>query len=455
MSRQTNNFSRRGFLRGLGISMGLPALESFRPLLAADLGSRAIATTASGAPLRMAYLYIPNGVNLANWRPKGSTASYKLGETFEPLEAYREHFQVLSGFDHQNATAGRDGAGDHARGSATFLTGARARKTAGSDIHVGISVDQVAALAVQNETRLASLELTTSGVRTSGNCDSGYSCAYQFNLAWRSATQPMTPEANPRAVFERLFGSGDQKERANSLGQRYAQKRSMLDFIAQDAKALHKHLGRNDQQKLDEYLTGVREIEQQIEKVESLGLPPDPGVDAPGGKPGNHGEHIRLLMDMMVLAFKTDSTRISTMLLEHEGSNKSFPDIGVTDGHHNLSHHQNDKKKLEKIGKIDRFYMEQYAYFLDKLHNTEDVDGKSLLHNSMVLYGSCIADGNRHNNDNIPIVLAGNAGGEFKPGRHNDTGGGTPVSNLYVRMLQEFGVDTKRFGDSTGALRKV
>jgi hypothetical protein len=455
MNGKISNLNRRGFLRGLGISMGLPALESFSPLLAAGVGSRAIATTASGAPLRMAYLYLPNGVNVANWRPEGSTASYKLGETFAPLESLREDFQVFSGFEHKNATSGSDGAGHHARGNATFLTGARARKTAGSDIKLGISVDQVAAMAAQDATRLASLELTTSSVRKSGKCDSGYSCAYQFNLSWRSENQPMTPEANPRAVFERLFGAGNIKERADSLGQRYASKRSMLDFIAQDAKALHKHLGRNDQQKLDEYLTGVREIEQQIEKVEALGLPVDPGVPAPGGKPGNYKDHLRLLFDMMVLAFKTDSTRISTMMLGHEGSNRSFKDIGVSDGHHSISHHQNKKVNLDKIAKIDRFYMEQFAYFLDKLKNTEDVDGKSLLHNSMIVYGSSLSDANRHSNSNIPVVLAGHGGGAFKPGRHNDLGEATPMSNLYVRMLNEFGVDAKRFGDSSGALRKV
>ncbi|MDA0766981.1 MAG: DUF1552 domain-containing protein [Verrucomicrobia bacterium] len=455
MQSDFRSLNRRTFLRGLGTAMALPALESFRPLLAAGAKARAIGTTASGAPLRMAYLYIPNGVNTAAWRPDGSTDFSKLGETFAPLEAHRQDFQVFSGFEQKNATAGPDGPGHHARGNATFLTGVRARKTAGSDIHLGISVDQVAAVAARDATRLPSLELSTAGVRKSGQCDSGYSCAYQFNLSWRSATQPMTPESNPRAVFERLFGAGDAKERADSLGERYASKRSMLDFIAQDAKALHRHLGRNDQQKLDEYLTGVREIEQQIEKIEAMGLPVDPGVSAPKGKPANYQEHLRLLMDMMVLAFKTDSTRISTFMLEHEGSNRSFKEVGVADGHHNISHHQNDKKKLENIAKIDRFYMTQFAYFLDRLKNTEDIDGRSLLHNSMIVYGSCISDGNRHSNSNLPIVLAGNGGGAFKPGRHNDLGEDTPLSNLYVRMLNEFGVDAKRFGDSTGALRKA
>jgi hypothetical protein len=446
--------NRRGFLRGLGAAVSLPALEAFRPLMAQGV-SRALATTESGAPLRMAYLYIPNGVNLEHWRPNGTTASYKMGSTFEPMERHRKDFQIFTGFEQQFAAAGGDGPGDHARGTATFLTSARARKTAGSDINLGVSIDQVAARAVQNLTRLPSLELSADGVRKSGHCDSGYSCAYQFNLSWRSENQPMTPESKPRAVFERLFGAGDVRERAKSIGMRQATKRSMLDFIEADAKALHRHLGRTDQHKLDEYLTGVREIEKQIEKIEAMGLPPDPGVGAPKGEPANYQEHLRLMFDMMVLAFKTDSTRISTFLMAHDGSNRSFKEVGVSDGHHNISHHQGKQDNLEKIAKIDRFYMEQLAYFLDRLKATEDVDGKSLLHNSMIVYGGCISDGNRHNHDDLPIVVAGNGGGAFKPGRHVELGENVPMANLYLRMLEEFGVKERRFGDSTGVLRKV
>ncbi len=446
--------SRRGFLRGLGASIALPALDSFRPLLAAT-AQRAVGTTASGAPLRMAYLYIPNGVNMEFWRPKGNNSNYKLGETFKPMEPHRDDFQIFTGFEQKNASAGGDGPGDHARGVATFLTSARARKTAGSDINLGISVDQIAAQAAQSLTRLPSLELSADGVRKSGHCDSGYSCAYQFNLSWRSETQPMTPESNPRSVFERLFGAGTAKERADNLGQRYASKKSVLDFVSEDAKAMRRYLGRGDRQKLDEYLTGVREIERQIEKAEAMGLPVDPGVPAPDDKPGSYEEHLRLMLDMMVLAFKTDSTRISTFLMAHDGSNRSFKEIGVSDGHHNISHHQKKSTNLEKIAKIDLFYMQQLAYFLDKLKNTPDVDGKSLLHNSMIVYGGCISDGDRHNHNDLPIVVAGNAGGAFNPGRHVDLGEDVPMSNLYLRMLEEFGVNEKRFGDSTGALRKI
>jgi hypothetical protein len=452
---EKSHLSRRGFLRGFGAALSLPALESFRPLLAASAASRAVATTASGAPLRMAYLYIPNGVNVEHWRPNGTTSSYKMGSSFGAMEKHREDFQIFTGFEQKNATAGGDGPGDHARGTAAFLTSARPRKTSGSDIQLGISIDQVAANAVADQTRLPSLELSTDGVRKSGNCDSGYSCAYQFNLSWRSENQPMTPESNPRAVFERLFGAGSDGERAKSLGQRLASKKSVIDFIQSDAKALHRHLGRTDRQKLDEYLTGVREIEKQIEKAESMGIPADPGVPAPKGKPESYKDHLRLMFDMMVLAFKTDTTRISSFLMAHDGSNRSFSEIGVNDGHHNISHHQGKTDNLEKIAKIDTFYLEQLSYFLEKLKTTEDVDGKSLLHNSMIVYGGCISDGNRHNHDDLPILLAGHGGGAFKPGRHVDLGENVPLSNLYLRMLEEFGAKEKRFGDSTGALRKA
>ena len=446
--------SRRGFLRGLGAAVSLPAFEAFRPLMAANEATRALATTASGAPLRMAYLYVPNGVNLEKWRPNGTTSGYKMGGSFGEMEKHREDFQIFTGFEQKNASAGSDGAGDHARANSVFLTSARPKKTAGSDIQLGISVDQVAANAVADQTRFASLELSTSGVRKSGQCDSGYSCAYQFNLSWRSENQPMTPEANPRAVFERLFGAGESGERAKSLGQRLASKKSVLDFIQNDAKALHRHLGRTDQHKLDEYLTGVREIEKQIEKAEALGIPVDPGVPAPEAFT-SYEEHLQMMSDMMVLAFKTDSTRVISFMMSHDGSNRSFSNIGIDDGHHNISHHQGSKDNLDKIAKIDEFYLAQFSYFLEKMKTTEDVDGKSLLHNSMIVYGSGISDGDRHNHDDLPIILAGHGGGAFKPGRHVELGENVPMANLYLRMLQEFGVKEKRFGDSTGVLKKV
>lgn len=449
--------SRRSFLRGLGTCLSLPALESLLPISRAVAAAAAGgATTAAGAPLRMAFLYIPNGVILDKWRPQGEGKDFQFGETMKPFAQYKEDLQIFTGFEHANGWAGGDGGGDHARANATVLTGARPRKTSGSDIYLGMSVDQVAAREVGSATRFRSLELTCDSVRASGGCDSGYSCAYQFNLSWRSETQPATPEPSPRLVFERLFGSGSKEERAKSFMARQAKQKSILDFVMEDAKALNKQLGRNDQNKLDEYLTGVREIEQRIASMEKFGPPPDPGAEAPvEGVPGQYEAHIRLMMDMQVLAFQTDSTRISTLLLAHDGSNRSFKEIGVADGHHNLSHHQNDAEKIAKIEKIDAFYARQFAYYLERMKAVQDAQGGSLLDNSMVVYCGGLSDGNRHRHDDLPVIVAGKAGGRFQPGRHVKFAGNTPMSNLHLRLLNEMGAKADRFGDATEMLKNI
>ncbi|MBW3599070.1 MAG: DUF1552 domain-containing protein [Planctomycetes bacterium] len=446
--------NRRHFLQGAGACIALPSFISLAPkrVLAA---APAPATTASGAPLRMAFLYFPNGVNVDKWRPQGEGTEFGLSETMQPLAGYKKDFQVFSGFEHKNGWAGPDGAGDHARANATILTGARPKKTAGSDIRLGISVDQMAAQHVGGWTRFPSLELSCDGVRKSGSCDSGYSCAYQFNLAWRSETTPLAPEQNPRLVFERLFGSGSKEERKAEFQKRQSQQRSILDFVRDDAQRLHGRLGRSDQQKLDEYLTGVREIERRIEQAEKFGEAPDPGVPAPDGIPDDYREHIRLMYDMLLLAFQTDSTRIASFLLAHDGSNRNFKDIGVPEGHHELSHHKREKEKLEKIAKIDRFYVEQFAYFLERMRSVQDTDGRSLLENSMIVYASGLSDPDRHQHDDLPVIVAGHGGGALTPGRHVNLGEDTPMTNLYVRMLDEMGVHVDEFGDSTGRLATI
>lgn len=449
-------FGRRAFLRGLGASVALPAFRSLGAESAASTVAPGLGVTATGAPLRTAYLYVPNGVNMAKWRPEGSGSDFKLNESMASLEAHKKDFQVVTGFEQASGWAGSDGAGDHARSGATFLTGVRARKTAGSDIRLGISADQMAANHIGSETRLPSLELSCDSVRRSGNCDSGYSCAYQYNLSWRSATQPMTPESKPRLVFERLFGGGSGTERAQSLAKRRAEKRSILDLVMSDAEAMNKQLGRNDRNKLDEYMTGVREIERRIEKVESFGPPPNPGVAAPKeGVPREYQEHIRLMFDMMLLAFKTDQTRISSFLLAHDGSNRSFGPLGFNEGHHSLSHHKRRAVNLDKLAKIDTFYLEQLAYFLKQMKSTEDVDGNTLLHNSMIVWGSGLSDADRHTHNDLPIIVAGNAGGKFQTGRHTEVPTDTPLNNLYLRMLHEAGANVDRIGDSTGILKGI
>jgi hypothetical protein len=454
MNKPTMNLGRRAFLRGIGASVALPSFRS----LGAEVKAAAtpLGVTATGAPLRTAYLYVPNGVIMDKWRPEGTGSDFKFNSSMESLNAFKNDLQIVKGLEQANGWAGPDGAGDHARSGATFLTGARPRKTAGSDIRLGISADQMAANYLGSETRLPSLELSCDGVRKSGNCDSGYSCAYQYNLSWRSATQPMTPESNPRLVFERLFGGRSNDQRREGLARRRAEKRSILDIVQSDAQAMNRQLGRNDQHKLDEYLTGVREIERRIEKAESFGPPPEPGVDAPEeGVPREYQEHIRLLFDMMLLAFKTDQTRISSFLLAHDGSNRSFSSLGVNEGHHGLSHHRRDQDKMDKIAKIDAFYVRQLAYFLEQMKATEDVDGNTLLHNSMIVWGSGLSDADRHTHNDLPIIVAGNAGGKFQTGRHIEVPENTPLNNLYMRILHESGTPVDRIGDSTGVLKTL
>jgi hypothetical protein len=449
------SLSRRHFLRGLGISLGLPFLESAAPLTRAFAGARPKpGFTPEGQPLRMAFLYVPNGVNVARWKPAGVGENCLLSPTLEPLARFRDAFQVLSGLEQRHGWPNGDGAGDHARAGATILTGARPKKTAGSDIRVGISVDQLAARHLDGLTRFPSLELSCDAARKSGACDSGYSCAYQFNISWRSENLPMAPEANPRLVFERLFGGGQAADRQKSFLLRQTRQKSILDFVLEDTQALRGELGRNDQSKLDEYLTGVREIEQRIQRAERFGPPPDPKRESPAGIPGTFQDHIRLMADMLVLAFQTDSTRVASFLLGHESANRNFPEIGITDGHHNLSHHQNKPELLEKIARIDLFYTQQLAYFLQRLRDTPEGSG-NLLDNSMIVYCSGLSDGDRHAHDNLPVLLAGRAGGGLTPGRHLEMPTHTPMANLYVHMLGLMGVPAERFGDSTGALSGV
>jgi hypothetical protein len=444
MANSSSPYSRRAFLRGAGALFSLPALESF--------GFRAFAAeTKVVSPTRMAFLYIPNGVNVPQWQVKGAGRDYELSPTLQPLKDLKNDFSVFSKLAHDKARSNGDGAGDHARATATFLTGCQAKKTAGSDIRVGQSVDQIAADHLGHLTPLSSLELSTDGDRSSGRCDSGYSCAYQFNMSWKSESMPMAPEMDPRLVFERLFGirgGGKDGERRK----RY--QKSILDFVLDDAKSLQRRVSSADNRKIEEYMSSVRDIETRIEKAERMTPKLPPGVVPPAELPSNTQEHIRVMFDLLLLAFQTDSTRVSTFLLAHDGSNRSFPQIGVPDAHHQLSHHQNNQEKLDKIAKIDRFYMEQFAYFLKRMKETKE-GGQSLLDSSMIVYGGGIGDGNRHNHDDLPVILAGRGNGTLDPGRHIVLPGETPMTNLYLAMLERMGVKAERIGDSTGVLQGI
>ncbi len=451
------NLSRRHFLRGLGACVAVPAFASYRPARALAAGAvteSRLAATATGAPLRSAFIYFPNGAIPASWWPKQEGPNVPLSRTLQPLESSKTLIQVMGGLNHHTADGGPDGAGDHARGNGTFLTGVRLKKSA-TDLRAGISIDQVLAHKVGHLTRFPSLELACETARKNGACDSGYSCAYQYNLSWSSPTTPVPAESNPRLVFERLFGAGAPGERRANLQRRRVEQKSILDLVLEDARSMQRRLDSPDQQKLDQYLTSVREVETRLAKEEGFGEVQDPRVDTPPGVPTDYGDYIQLMFDMLVLAFQTDSTRIATLLLAHDGSNRSFEHIGIFEGHHDLTHHQNRSEWIEKVADIDLWYARQFARFLDKLQATKDLDGHSLLHNSMIVYGSGNADGNRHTHSNLPVILAGGGGGLLKPGRYVKHGS-VPMTNLFLGMAERMGVQgLPRFGDSTQPLGNI
>jgi len=433
---------RRTFLKGVGTALALPWLEAMTPLRAAPALPR---------PLRMAFVYVPNGVNMEDWTPATEGTDFTLPKILEPLAPLRSELQILSGLAHRTAYPNGDGPGDHARASASFLTGVQARKTAAMDVRAGISVDQIAAAQVGNQTRLPSLEISCDKGQRAGSCDSGYSCAYQFNLAWKTPTTPLPPEVDPRLVFERLFSNGSLRDTAESRARRQQAHKSILDFVLADAQQLQRGLGVNDRQKLDEYLTSVREIEQRIERAEKMSVA-TPDYPPPGGIPRDYEQHLRVMFDLLALAFQTDTTRVSSFMIAHDGSNRSYPMAGVPDGHHDISHHGGNAEKKAKIAKINRFHMTQFAGFLERLKSVREGEG-TLLDNCMIVYGSGIADGNAHSHHDLPVLLAGRGGGAFQTGRHLRFAKDTPMSNLYLSMLERMGVKEERFGDSTGGLK--
>ena len=430
--------TRRTLLRGLGVSLALPWLPSLAPR---------VKGAAATAPVRMAWIFFPNGTNADRWLPEGEGVDWKVTPSLEPLADLRSDFLVLRGLAQNNAAALGDGPGDHARSAAAFLTGAHPYKTAGSRIRAGRSIDQILADHYGRSTRLPSIELGTEEGRSAGSCDSGYACAYSNNISWRTPSQPMAKEIDPRKAFERLFGSPSEAAASKS---RIALRQSVLDMVSDQSKKLQGRISIEDRPKLEEYFESVREIERRLERSSQ---PVDlSGIDAkiPEQIPADYGDHIRVMYDLMVLAFQTDTTRLATFMLANEGSNKTFPMIEVKEGHHELSHHQNDQDKIDKIAKIDRYYSDQFGYFLKKMKATPDGDS-NLLDNSLIVYGGAISDGNRHDHNNLPLLLAGKAGGKVQPGRlirYQDQ----PLNNLFLTMLSMVGIEEERFGDSTGKL---
>jgi hypothetical protein len=437
--------SRRTLLRGIGATVALPWLEAMGQLTAYAAGPSAPGRPT--APNRLAFLYVPNGKDMPNWTPRGEGRLTDLPQILAPLASVKDDVIALTGLTADKARPYGDGGGDHARAMAAFLTGVHPRKTDGTDICAGTSVDQLAAQRIGELTRLPSLELGGEGGSMAGNCDSGYSCVYSSTMSWKSSTQPLPKEINPKLVFERLFGQGG-PERA----QRDLARKSVLDFIRDDSRTLVAGVGAADRQKLDEYFTSIREIELRMQRAASL--PPvtvPAGATAPAGTPENYAEHLRLLCDMIVLAFQADVTRVCTMVLANEGSNKSYPELGVNEGHHELSHHGHDPEKIRKVRTINVFHVTQLAYLLKRLKSIREGEG-TLLDHSMIVYGCGNSDGDRHNHDDLPILLAGRGGGTISTGRHLRFKDETPVTNLWKSLLERMDVRAPFIGDSTGAL---
>jgi len=441
----SKRISRRTVLRGLGATIALPWLEGMLPAVC-----RGAEAAAGGPPTRLAFFFVPNGANMSDWTPAAEGRDFTLPSILEPLAPFKEDLLVLSGLAHDKARANGDGPGDHARSASCFLTGSQPYKTSGANIKVGVSVDQVAAERIGGATRLPSLELGCEGGLNSGNCDSGYSCAYSHNISWKTESTPMAKEIDPRLAFERLFG-GEGAESAAGREQRARRQQSILDFALEDARRLNDRLGQSDRRKLDEYLTSVRELEQRIARAEQDSAAEKPPAEKPAGIPQEYRDHLRLMGDLVALAFQTDSTRICTFMLANEGSNRGYGFIDVPDGHHDLSHHGRDEGKMAKISKINRFHMEQFAYFLEKLRSVPEGEGNVLDH-SLIVYGSAIGDGDQHNHDDLPLLLLGGGNGTVDSGRHVRIAGETPVNNLYLSLLDRMGVEVESFGDSTGRL---
>lgn len=440
--------SRRTLLRGMGTAIALPFLESMIPtrrLFAAEAGAGA----KLAGPRRVAWLYVPNGVNIPNWMPSEFGSSYELSPTLKPLAAFRSKMTVVSGLVCDKANANGDGPGDHARAMSAYLTGAQPRKTEGANIKLGMSIDQAIAGKVGHLTKFPSLELGIEEGKQVGRCDSGYSCAYSHSLAWRGEETPIVKDCDPQSVFDRLFTNGDPRESAEARARRENDRKSVLDYVLQDAKSFQGNLGSADKRKMDEYLTSIREIEIRLNRT-VVEAPPPAGAERPAGKPREFPDHTKLMLDMMVLAFQTDLTRVVTFPFADEGSNQKYPWATADVPHHGTSHHQGDAAKLEALARINVFHIEHLRYLLEKLDSIQEGNG-SILDNSLIAYGSGNSDGQRHNHDNLPTLLLGKGGGTVTLGRHVSYDG-QPITNLWLSMAERVGAPMERLGDSTGRL---
>src|SRR5438034_5658171 len=425
---------RRTFLRGVGASLALPLLDAMVPSMTA------LAATPANPVRRLGFVYIPMGSNIAQWTPAGSGALGELSPTLRSLAPFVDRLTVLTNLELKNAYPGT-----HATSNAAFLSAAKAKWTESSDYYLGTTVDQIAAKQIGGDTRIPSLELAMDLLTTVGQCDNGYACVYQNNLSWSSPTTPLPAEAHPRVVFERLFGDGGSAaDRLTELRKRS----SLLDWVREDISRLQNRLGPGDRTKVGQYLDTVREVERRIQKAEAQTADsPLPDLDRPVGVPAAYADHARLMFDLQILAMQGDITRVITFQLARETSTRTYPEIGVSEGHHPLTHHGGDPEKIAKVAKINQFHVSLFAEFVQKLKATPEAGG-SLLDHVLYLYGSGMGNPNVHDHVNLPIIVAGGAAGKMRGGRHVRYGEPTPLANLHLTLLDKVGVRLDSFADS-------
>ncbi|HLK64596.1 MAG TPA: DUF1552 domain-containing protein [Bryobacteraceae bacterium] len=432
---------RRTFLRGMGAAVGLPFLDAMVPALAFSQ-ARAVK-----APVRMAFAYVPNGIIMNDWNPDYEGKLTQLPRILKPLEPYKDDLLLLGNLTHNTGRALLDGAGDHGRCSGSYLTGIQVKKTM-VDIKAGVSCDQIVARHMGDQTRFPSLEVGMEDARQAGDCDSGYSCAYTNNLAWKSDTQPLPPILDPRALFERLFGNG-RVLNAQARARQADYRRSILDFVNEDTRRLEANLGPTDKRKLDEYLSSIREVERQIDKAEKTNAQVDPHMEKPYGIPSDFSEHFKLMTDMITIAFQADLTRVVTFLMTREGTSRPYRELDIADGHHPCTHHQGKPELIEKVTRINTYHVQQMATWVEKLKSIKEGD-RALLDNMMLVYGAGLSDGNRHLHEDLPTLIAGKGGNTIKTGRRVVYRKETPMCNLHLSMMERMGVHMEHFGDATG-----
>jgi hypothetical protein len=440
------HLSRRTMLRGLGTMIALPLLDSMVPALSA------LAGTAAAPVRRFGVFYVPNGMSMPYWWPKAEGPLTEMPPTLQALEELKDRVLLCGGLADEPANQVKGG-GDHARSAGTFLTGVPFKFTSGADVSGSVSMDQIAARQFAKETQLASLELGIESNAMLGACDGGSSCAYTNTIAWRDETTPLPIENDPRAVFERLFGTSGSTD-SNARLARMKRDQSILDFVGSEVKGLDKVIGPQDRIKMTEYLDSVRDIERRIQLAEAQNARELPVVEQPVGVPTDYAEHAKLMMDLLALAYQTDMTRISTFMMAREVSAHAYPEIGVADSHHPLSHHQDEPAKLERLHKINEYHFRQFAYLVKKLSTMPEGDG-TMLDYTMFLYGTGISDSNTHFHDDLPIALVGGRAAGIKGGRYIRYPKGTPLSNLHLTLLEKLAVPAEKFGNSSGKVDRL